>query len=127
MQNQAAMAYQQVARKTTNPRDLEADLLSRAAYRLSDIKDNWPAGRNELNDALMYNQKIWHVLILSVTKEENPLPTMIKQNVANLGIFVFNETRELIEANHKIEKINALISINQELSAGLRASQAATT
>ncbi|MCB1516366.1 MAG: flagellar biosynthesis regulator FlaF [Hyphomicrobiaceae bacterium] len=104
-----------------NPRDLEADLLSKAAHRLHDIKENWPAGRAELNEALLYNRKIWQVLVTSVTKEDSPLPQQIRQNVANLGIFIFNETRELMEANHRVEKLASLININQELAAGLRA------
>ncbi|MCB9994185.1 MAG: flagellar biosynthesis regulator FlaF [Hyphomicrobiaceae bacterium] len=121
MHNQGALAYQQVARQTVSPRDLEADLLSRAAHRLHEVRENWPASRSDLDEALLYNRKIWQVLVTSVTKEDSPLPRQIRQNVANLGIFIFNETRELMDANHRVEKLNSLININRELAAGLRA------
>lgn len=104
-----------------SPRDLEADLLSRAAHRLHEVRENWPASRSDLDEALLYNRKIWQVLVTSVTKEDSPLPRQIRQNVANLGIFIFNETRELMDANHRVEKLNSLININRELAAGLRA------
>ena len=42
MQQQAATAYQQVGRQTTNPRDLEANLLSKSASNLQRLRDDWP-------------------------------------------------------------------------------------
>ncbi len=41
MQQQAAAAYQQTAKKTANPRELEASLLSKSAAQLQRIKDDW--------------------------------------------------------------------------------------
>ena len=41
MQNQAALAYQQVGKQTVNPRDLEANLLSKSAGNLQRIRDDW--------------------------------------------------------------------------------------
>ena len=43
---------------------------------------------------------------------------MIRQNVANLGLFVMNQTLSLM-AEPQREKLGALISINRELAAGL--------
>ena len=100
MHNQGALAYQQVARQTASPRDLEADLLSKAAVMMADIEDGWPASREGLEEALMYNRKIWQVLVSSVTTEENPLPRQIKQNVANLGIFIFNDDQQNLWYNN---------------------------
>ncbi len=40
MQN-AAQAYGAVAKKTANPRELEADLLLKAAARLQTVHDGW--------------------------------------------------------------------------------------
>ena len=37
----AAQAYGKVAKQTSSPRDLEADLLLKAAARLQAISDNW--------------------------------------------------------------------------------------
>jgi flagellar protein FlaF len=46
------------------------------------------------------------------------LPAPIRQNVANLGLFVFNHTLA-IQADPKPESLGSLININRELAAGL--------
>ncbi|MCZ4272687.1 flagellar biosynthesis regulator FlaF [Maritalea porphyrae] len=119
MQQQAAAAYQQTAKKTASPRELEASLLSKSAAQLQRIKDDWDNKKSELDGALTYNRKLWTVFLTSVTKDENPLPVAIKQNVANLGIFVMNQTIQIL-ANPAPEKLTVMININQELAAGLR-------
>ncbi|RUT33217.1 flagellar biosynthesis regulatory protein FlaF [Arsenicitalea aurantiaca] len=113
-------AYQQVARRTTNPRDLEANLLSRSASNLQRIREDWEKSQSELNAALVFNSKLWRVFLGSVTRADNPLPAAIRQNVANLGVFVMNQTMKL-EARPEPAKLDVLITINRELAAGLRA------
>jgi flagellar biosynthesis activator protein FlaF len=114
----AAQAYGKVARLTSSPRDLEADLLLKAAARLQAISDNWDTQAREASDALLYNRKLWSIFLVSVTQQDNPLPAQIRQNVANLGIFVMNQTISAMAAPQR-EKLRALISINRELAAGL--------
>ena len=48
---------------------------------------------------------------------------MIRQNVANLGMFVMNHQREL-QISPEARKLDVLININRELAAGLRAAGA---
>ena len=123
MQQQGAAAYQQVAKRTGNPRDLEANLLSKSATNLQRIRENWDASQGELAGALRFNRKLWNVFLSSVTKEDNPLPAPIRQNVANLGLFVLSHTLKT-EANPQAQKLDVLININRELAAGLRAAKA---
>ena len=119
MYHQGALAYQQVARKTEAPRDREANLLSRAAANLQLIHDAWELKQDSLSEALLFNRRIWNVFLTSVTREDNPLPAQVRQNIANLGLFVMNETRELsIEPMQS--KLLPLININRQLAAGLR-------
>ena len=120
MQNQAALAYQQVAKKTISPREIEANLLSRSAGRLQRIRDNWQDERSDLKEALTFNHKLWVVFMTSAAKDDNPLPIPVRQNIANLGIFVMNHTLE-IHAEPQPAKLDVLITINRELAAGLRA------
>ena len=121
MQQQAAQAYQQVAKRTGNPRDLEANLLSRSAADLQRIRENWDESRGELRNALTFNRKLWHVFLNSATGSDNThLPQALRQNVANLGIFVMKHTIKT-EANPQADKLDVLIRINRELAAGLRA------
>ena len=115
----AANAYSKVAQATQSPRELEAHILLKAATRFQAIKDDWDNRRGELDEALTYNRKIWTVLVSSVTRPDNPLPKPIRQNVANLGLFIFNHTLSLM-SNPAPERLGILININRELAAGLR-------
>lgn len=114
----ATQAYGKVAKQTSSPRDLEADLLLKAAAQLQAISDNWDTKAREVDGALLYNRRLWSILVTAVTEQANPLPAQVRQNVANLGIFVMNHTMSLM-AEPKREKLGTLITINRELAAGL--------
>jgi flagellar protein FlaF len=120
MQNLAAESYARTGKVTASPRALEASLLSKAAGRLQAVRDDWEGRRGELDAALTFNRKLWTVFVSSVIREDNPLPRDLKQNVANLGIFVFNHTLG-IQVDPAPHKLGALISINRQLAEGLRA------
>jgi flagellar protein FlaF len=117
MQN-AAQAYGSVAKQIVNPRELEADLLLKAASRLQAIHDGWDRQKADLNDALLYNRKLWSIFLTSVTSPDHPLPVAIRQNVANLGLFVMNRTVSMM-SDPRREHLGSLININRELAAGL--------
>lgn len=119
MQRQATAAYTRTTNQTTTPRELEANLLSRSAARLQRVREGWDEHRDELGGALTYNRRLWNVFLTSVTRADNPLPRTIRQNVANLGLFVMNHTLET-QAAPSAEKLDVLININQQLAAGLR-------
>ncbi len=114
----AAQAYRKVATEMSSSRELEANLLLKAAARLQAVRDDWDEKQAELDHALLYNRKLWSIFLVSVTREDNPLPALIRQNVANLGMFVMNQTVALA-AEPKREKLGTLININRELAAGL--------
>ena len=114
----AAQAYGKVAKQTSSPRDLEASLLLKAAARLQAVSEGWDGNREQVDEALLYNRKLWSIFLTSVTRQDNPLPEPVRQNVANLGMFVMNQTISLM-TEPKREKLGALISINRELAAGL--------
>jgi flagellar protein FlaF len=115
----AAQIYGKVAKQTVNQRELEADLLLQAASRLQVICDGWDSKKSELDAALLANRKLWSVFLASATSNDNPLPAPVRQNVANIGLFVFKQTLELM-IDPQPEQINSLININRELAAGLR-------
>lgn len=114
----AAKKYGAIAKQTASPRELEADLLLNAAARLQAVRDGWDGNRTQLDAALYYNRRLWSIFVTSATSPENPLPAPVRQNVANLGIFVFNHTMTVL-ANPKPENLGALININRQLAAGL--------
>lgn len=117
--HKGVQAYGAVAKQIADPRNLEADLLLKAAARLQAVRDGWEASRPNLSDALLYNRKLWTVLLTSATNHDHPLPEGLKKNVASLGIFVLNKTLSL-SVDPKPEQLGTLININRELAAGLR-------
>jgi flagellar protein FlaF len=114
----AAQAYRAVAKQIVNPRELEADLLLKAASRLQAVHDSWTDSSSDLDEALLYNRKLWSIFLTSVMSPDHPLPNAIRQNVANLGLFVMNKTMAIM-TDPRRDHLGSLISINRELAAGL--------
>jgi flagellar biosynthesis activator protein FlaF len=92
----------------------------KAAARLQAVREDWDGRRAELDDALTFNRKLWTILVTSVTDADNPLPQAIKNNIANLALFVFERTITIM-TEPAPEKLAALVTINREIAAGLRA------
>jgi flagellar protein FlaF len=114
-----AEVYGTVALQTANPRELEAHLLLKAGSRLQAIRDTWDRSQaGELGEALLFNRRLWSLFLASVTRPESRLPTAIRQNIANLGLFVMNQTIATL-SDPRPEKLGSLININRELAAGL--------
>jgi flagellar biosynthesis activator protein FlaF len=109
-----------VAKQISSPRNLEANLLLEAAARLQAVRDDWSSKRPNLDHALRYNRRLWTVFLTSVTHKDNPLPKEIRQNVANLGLFVMKQTIALI-GDPKPDQLGSLININREIAGGLLA------
>ena len=114
----AAQIYGSVGRQISNPRELEANLLLDAASRLQAVKDTWGGRAENLDTALQYNRRLWTFFITSVISNENPLSAEVRQNVANLGLFVCKHTMQIL-ADPQRESLGSLIDINRELAAGL--------
>ena len=117
----AAQTYKSVARQISNPRELEASLLLQAAARLQSIHDDWDHDapvQTKLNDALLYNRKLWSVFLADMTDANNPMPRDLRQNVANIGIFVMSHTVSVMQ-DPRPEQLGSLININREIAAGL--------
>lgn len=116
--NQAVQAYGKIANKVATPRELEANLLLKAAAQLQALHDEWEGGKPKLDEALVFNRRLWAIFLGSVAEPDSPLPREVRQNVANLGMFVMNQTLSLM-AEPKPAKLGILITINRELATGL--------
>ena len=124
MQN-ITQAYAKNAQATGSPRELEAQLLLRAAAKLQAIKDGAPTEAQGVISAIRYNRRLWLVFASSIGKSENPLPREIKQNVANLANFIVNHSMKLeTDRVRTPDGLGVLININREIAAGLRAQAA---
>jgi flagellar protein FlaF len=104
-------------------RDTEARVLTQAALKLVECQKNWgdSGHRNRLDEALRYNQKIWSIFQVEVTKPDNPLPDEIKQNIIQLSRFIDQRIFDTM-AFPESRKLNIIININQNIAAGLRGS-----
>jgi flagellar protein FlaF len=114
-----AQAYAKTAQQTLQGRALEAHILLKTAARLQGIRDTWPEREADLHDALLANRKIWTIFVTSMTQEDCQLPSLVRSNIVNLGMFVFNRTLQMA-AGPRPEQLSALIDINRNLAAGLR-------
>jgi flagellar protein FlaF len=117
--HRATQVYKNVANEISSARELEASLLLRSAARFQAICDSWESRKAELNEALLFNRKLWTFFLASITKDDNPLPVEIRRNVFSLGVFVINRTIKLT-GDPKPEGLGTLININRELAAGLQ-------
>ncbi len=121
-----AQTYAKNAQATGNPRELEAQLLLRAAAKLQAVKDAEEKGDQDVVSAIRYNRRLWLVFANSLGRPENPLPVAIKQNVANLANFVINHSMKLeSEKDGALGRVGVLININREIAAGLRTTRQA--
>lgn len=120
----AAQSYASMAQKTGNPRELEAQLLLRAAAKMKVVSEDAAATREQIVDAIRYNRRLWTVFADTVSKSENPLPDVIKQNITSLALFIMRQS-VAAEAEPNAQRLGVLISINREIAAGLAASAAA--
>ena len=121
MQQHGAAAYQRVSRQTTSPRELEANLLSKSASALQRVHDNWDSTpRKDLAVALQFNRRLWTVFMNSATSNESVLPIDVRNNIANLGIFIMKQSMQL-QLSPTPQSLEVLININRQIAAGLRA------
>jgi flagellar protein FlaF len=119
MTQYGAQAYRAVAKEIASPRELEANLLLKAAARLQAVIDKWDQDRADLDGALTYNRKLWTVFLGSVTDSDNQLPLELRQNVANLGMYIMSQT-VAVTSDPRVDHVRSLVDINRHLAAGLR-------
>lgn len=117
--------YEKTQKETVPGRDVEVNVLEKAAVMLKRCQENWTddSFNRALDDALRYNQKIWDVFQNDWRNPECPLGKEIRENLLSLGVYVRKTTLDII-AYPKKEKLTSLININENLASGLKAQRA---
>jgi len=118
MSSAAAQAYARVANTTASPREIEAQALLMAANKLQAVMINADATFEQACEALMFNRKLWSIFLSEAQRDENPQPLDVRQNIANLGIFVLSHTAAL-QISPQRDHFRPLIEINRNIAAGL--------
>jgi flagellar biosynthesis activator protein FlaF len=113
----AAQAYARAA-NTMAPREIEARALLKAAKQLHDVATDWTGADERMHSALLFNRKLWAIFISAAMEDDNPQPREVRENIANIGIFVMKQTSDM-QVNPDPRKLQSLININRNLAAGL--------
>jgi flagellar biosynthesis activator protein FlaF len=116
--SQAAQAYARTSQTTSSPREIEAQALLKAAQKLQEIQSNWTGPDMKMYKALLFNRRLWTIFMSAMEAGENPNSLDIRQNIANIGVFVMKQTIEM-QMNPDPAKLKSLIEINCNIAAGL--------
>ena len=114
----AAQAYARTSQTTANPREIEAQALLKAARQLQEVQTNWNGPDRNMHNALVFNRRLWSIFMSAAEANENPNSLEVRQNIANIGIFVLTRTIE-IQMDPDPAKLKSLIEINCNIAAGL--------
>ena len=114
----AAQAYARTSQTTANPREIEAQALLKAARQLQEVQANWTGPDKNMHNALLFNRRLWTIFMSAAEANDNPQPLEVRQNIANLALFVMKQTIEM-QTSPNPAKLKSLIDINCNLAAGL--------
>jgi len=114
----AAQAYARTSQTTAPPREIEAQALLKAARQLQEVETNWAGPDKNMHSALLFNRRLWTIFMSAATSDNNPNSLEVRQNIANLGVFVMKQTLEM-QINPDPAKLRTLIEINRNIAAGL--------
>ena len=92
--------------------------MMKAARQLEEVRENWTGPDQRMQTALLFNRQLWSIFMSAAQSDENPQSLEIRQQIANIGIFVMNQTID-IQANPEPAKLKSLIDINCNIAAGL--------
>ncbi|MGH6678248.1 MAG: flagellar biosynthesis regulator FlaF [Bradyrhizobium sp.] len=118
MSSHAAQAYERASQTTASPREIEAQALLKAARQLQEVQANWKGPDKNMYNALLFNRRLWSIFMSEAEANENPHPLDVRQNIANIGLFVLTRTIE-IQMDPDPAKLKSLIDINCNIAAGL--------
>ena len=106
-------AYQAAQRASTNPIQMEADIMGRVTREIETYRKK---GGPEFVKALYRNVQLWNAFSADLLSDENKLPEQLKASLISLSIWVEKHTDKVV---HKEASVDALIDVNRSIIAGL--------
>jgi flagellar protein FlaF len=90
---------------------------------LKACKENWDGQDRfrRLDEALVFNQRIWTIFQDELIREDNPLPAQLRGDILRLSLFIDKRIVDIMK-DPSPEKLDAIININLNIAAGLRGS-----
>jgi len=114
-----AQAYARTVQTSAPAREIEAQALLKAAMQLHEVQSNWGVvDAQRIDHALRFNRQLWAIFLSAAQNEENPQPAEVRRRIANIGVFVMNQTVEML-LDPQPAKLSSLIEINRNIAAGL--------
>lgn len=106
-------------------REIDAYGLTQSALKLKECQENWemmPEREriDRLFAVLRTNSMLWSIFQAEITREGNPLPRQLREDLLTLSLFVDKRTKDVM-CFPDPEKLTILININLNLAAGLAA------
>jgi len=86
--------------------------------KFQEVQSNWSGPDSAMHNALIFNRRLWSIFMSAVEANENAQPMEVRQNIANIGVFVMKQTVDM-QMNPDPAKLKSLIDINCNLAAGL--------
>lgn len=117
----AASTYGTNAQKNSgDPRETEARVLLKAANMMQDLQKTWdPTDHEKLDEVLKYNRQIWMIFFdTALENKDGDRPIDLRNNIVNLANFVFKRSIDIL-SEPASSKLDALITINRDIAAGL--------
>ena len=71
-----------------------------------------------MHQALLFNRRLWSIFMSAAETNDNPQPIAVRQNIANIGVFVMKQTVDM-QTRPDPAKLKPLIEINRNIAAGL--------
>ncbi len=122
----AAGTYGKIAKETPDQRELEGQLLLKAANELQKLQDKWDeATPEDIDNILTYNRKLWMVFFDTAIENTDHHPLDLRNNIVNLCNFIFKRSLNILSEPSR-EKLSVLIDINRQIAAGLMTKPAGT-
>jgi flagellar biosynthesis activator protein FlaF len=114
-------AYRTVHKTTMSGREIEASVLTQAALKLQICQNNWGAAGNkqQLSEAISYNQRLWSIFQSELAKEDNPLPKKLREDILSLSLFISKKLIYILSYPSP-DELTPVININLSIAAGLR-------
>lgn len=123
----AAGKYGKQAKETPDQRELEGQLLLKAAGELQKLHDNWDqATPEDIDNILNYNRKLWMLFFDTALENPDERPVDLRNNIVNLCNFIFKRSINILTEPSK-EKLRVLVDINRQIAAGLMTKPAGAT
>lgn len=115
----AAGKYGKQAKETPDQRELEGQLLLKAANEIQKLHDNWDqATPEDIDNILNYNRKLWMLFFDTALENPDGRPVDLRNNIVNLCNFIFKRSLDILSQPSK-EKLRVLVDINRQIASGL--------